>query len=52
MNMKEEDGVGFEIIWVQQALISAYEDNCPFRTVNTGRQSLNWTVELESLEEE
>jgi len=35
--------------WVQQALISAYEDNCPLKPVKKGRQSLRWTVELESL---
>jgi len=34
------------------ALISAYEDNCPLRPVKTGRQSLKWTVELESLRRE
>jgi len=34
--MKDKDGLGFAIIWVQQALISAYEDNCPLRPVKTG----------------
>ena len=29
MNMKNEDGLGLAIHWVQQALISAYEDICP-----------------------
>jgi hypothetical protein len=48
MNMKDEVGLGFAIHWVQQALISAYEDNCPFRPVQTGRQSMKWTSELES----
>jgi ferredoxin len=49
MNMKDEAGLGFAIQWVQQALISAYEGNCPLRPVQTCRQSLNWTLELESL---
>ena len=29
MNMKDEAGLGLTIHHVQQALISAYEDNCP-----------------------
>jgi len=49
MNMKNEVGLGLAIHLVQQALISAYEDNCPLRPVKTGRQSLKWTFELESL---
>jgi hypothetical protein len=49
MDMKNEAGLGIAIHSVQQALISAYEDNCPLRPVKTGRQSLKWTVELESL---
>ena len=47
MNMKDEAGLGLAIHWVQQALISASEDNCPFRPVKTGRQTLKWTMELE-----
>jgi hypothetical protein len=49
MNMKDEAGLGLEIHWVQQALISAYEDNCPLRPVETGKLTLKWTAELESL---
>jgi len=49
MNKKEEAGLGLAVQWVQQALISAYEDNCPLRRVKTGRQTLKWTSELESL---
>ena len=49
MNMKDEAGLGLAIHWVQQAQISAYEDNCPLRPVKTGRQSLKWMSELESL---
>jgi len=49
MNMKVKDGLGLAIIWVQQALILACEDNCPLRPVETGRYSLKRTSELESL---
>jgi hypothetical protein len=38
--------------WVQHALITAYEDNCPFRPVKTGRSSLKRTAELEYLRRE
>jgi hypothetical protein len=34
------------------SLFPAYEDNCPLRPVKTGRQSLKWTAELESLRRE
>jgi hypothetical protein len=49
MDMKSEAGLGLAIHWVKQALILAYEDNCPLRPVKTGKQSLRWTTELESL---
>jgi hypothetical protein len=51
MNMKYEAGLGLAILWVQQALNSVHEDNCPLtcRPVKTGRYSLKWTSELESL---
>ena len=49
INMKNEAGFGLAIHWVQQALISANDDNCPLRPIKTGRQSLKWTLELESL---
>jgi hypothetical protein len=49
LDMKDEAGIGLAINWVQQALISAYEDNCPLKPVKTGRQSLRWTVEPEFL---
>jgi hypothetical protein len=29
MNMKNEEGLGLAVHWVQQPLISAYEDICP-----------------------
>jgi hypothetical protein len=50
--MKYEAGLGLGIHWVQQALISTYEDNCPLRPVETDRQSLKWISELESLRRE
>jgi hypothetical protein len=37
MNIKDEAGLGLAVHWVQQALISAYADNCPLRPVKTGR---------------
>jgi hypothetical protein len=52
MDLKNEAGLELAIHWLQQALISAYEDNCPLRPVKTGRQSLKWTVELEFLRRE
>jgi hypothetical protein len=52
MDLKNQAGLGLAIHWLQQALISACEDNCPLRPVKTGRQSLKWTVELESLRRE
>jgi hypothetical protein len=52
MNIKKEAGLGLAVHWVQQALISAYEDNCPLRLVKTGRHFLRWTSEQESLRRE
>jgi len=49
MKMKDEARLGLAIHWVQQALVSTYEDNHPPRPVNTGMQSRKWTSELESL---
>jgi hypothetical protein len=49
MNVNDEAGLGLVILWIQQALVSAYEDNCPLRPVRKGRKSLRWTMELESL---
>jgi len=37
VNMKDEAGLGLAVHWVQQALISAYEDNCPLSYAKTGR---------------
>ena len=52
MSMKDEGGLGLAVHWVQQALISAFEDNCPLRPVKKGRKFLRWTSELESLRRE
>lgn len=48
---KMRQDCGLPIDWVQQALISACEDNGPLRPVKTGRfsVSLKWTLELEFL---
>ena len=48
LDMTDVAGLGIPIDWVQQALVSAYEDNCPLKLVKTGRQSLRWTTELET----
>jgi len=49
MSMKDEAGLGLAILLHQQALISAYEDNSPFKPAKTGKHSLKLTSELESL---
>jgi len=47
--MKDDAGLGLATDWVQQVLVSDYEDNCPLKPVKTGRLSLRWSVELEAL---
>jgi hypothetical protein len=42
MDMKSEAGLGLAIHGLQQALILAYENNCPLKSVKKGMQSLNW----------
>jgi hypothetical protein len=49
MSMKDEAGLGLAAHWIQQALIQAYEGNCPLRPVRRGRKSLKWTLELQRL---
>jgi hypothetical protein len=49
MKMKDKAILGHAVLFVQQALISAYGDNCPLKLVRTGRHSLKWTLESESL---
>ena len=43
MSMKGEGELWLVIHWVQQDLVSAFEDNCPIRTIRKGRKSLRWT---------
>jgi hypothetical protein len=52
MYMKDEARLGLAVRWIQQALISTYEDNCPLRPARKGRKSLRCTSELESLRRE
>jgi hypothetical protein len=52
MNMKDKAGLGLAIHWIQQALVSAFEDNCPLRPIRKGRKSLRWTRELKLLRKE
>ena len=52
MDMKDEARLGLTIYYVQQALISAYENNCPLRIARAGKHSLKWTSNLQSLRRE
>jgi hypothetical protein len=52
MDITDEARLGLAVHWVQEGLISAYEENCPLRPVKRGRKSLRWTSELESLRRE
>jgi len=52
MSIKDEAGLGLAIKWIQQPLISAFEDNCPLRPIKKGRKSLRWTSQLELLRRE
>jgi hypothetical protein len=46
---EDKDGLGVAVRSFQQALISAYEDNCPLKPVRKGKHSLKWTYELKCL---
>jgi hypothetical protein len=50
--MKDEAGLGLAIHWIQQTLVSAFEDNCPLRPMRKGKKCLRWTIELEILRRE
>jgi hypothetical protein len=50
--MKVEAGLGLAVHWIQEALTSAYEENCPLRPVKRSRKDLRWTTELQSLRRE
>ena len=52
MGMKDEAGLGLTIYYVQQALISAYENTCPLRVARAGKFSLKWTSILVALRRE
>jgi hypothetical protein len=52
MNIKDEAGLGLACLSVQQALISAYEKNCPPTPATTGKHSMKWTYELKCLRRE
>jgi hypothetical protein len=51
-HVKDEAGLGLAIAFVQGALITAYEDNCPLKFGRKGKWSLRWTSKLESLRRE
>jgi hypothetical protein len=40
MNMKDEARLGHTIVFVLQALISSYKENCPLKFVRAGTHSL------------
>jgi hypothetical protein len=48
-DMKDEAGIVLAVQWVEQALISACEENCPLGLIRKGKKSLRWTSELECL---
>jgi len=50
--MENEAGLGLAVQWIQQALVTAYEENCPLRPTKKGRKSLRWKPELASLRRE
>jgi len=52
MSMDDEAGLGLAVHWIQQALVTDYEENCPLKPTKNGRKSLKWTSELESLRRE
>jgi hypothetical protein len=52
MNMRDEAGLGLNISYLQQALISAYENNCSLRIARAGKLTLRWTSNLETLRRE
>lgn len=52
LNMEDEAGLGLAVQGIQQALVTAYEENCPLRPTKNGRKSLKWTPELASLRRE
>jgi hypothetical protein len=47
----DKAGLGLALNWVQHALVTAYENNCPVRLVKPANTSLRWNARLESQEE-
>jgi hypothetical protein len=47
--MKGEVGLGLALLFVQQAELSVYEDSFTLKPGKTGKHSLKWTPELETL---
>jgi hypothetical protein len=47
--MKAETGLVLAVLSLQQALISASDDNYPLKPVTTRKHCLMWTPELQSL---
>jgi hypothetical protein len=52
MSMQDKAGIVLTMHWLQRALISTYEDNCPLRPARKGKRPLRWMQELESLRRE
>jgi hypothetical protein len=50
--MEDKARMGLAVQWIQQAHVTAYEENCPLRPTKKGRKSLKWTPELASLRRE
>jgi hypothetical protein len=46
---RDEAGMGLALQWLQHALITVYENNCPMWLLKSARNSLKWTARLESL---
>jgi len=52
LSMQDEAGLGLPVQWIQQTLVTVYEENCPIRPNKNGRISLKWTPELAPLRRE
>jgi hypothetical protein len=52
MDVKDEAGLGLAIAFLQGALITAHENNCPLKVGRKGKCSLKWTSKLQSLRRE
>jgi hypothetical protein len=52
MNMKDEARLKRTVVFVLQALMSSYKENCPLKFVRAGTCSLRWIHILQSLRKE